>query len=129
MARIAPDGTFGVPKLGPLIAAGKTAHQFQAEIIARLSPSWQVSVVPCMCDFYYHIAGEVNSPGLKAHLPGLTISRAIAAAGGLARPDIRQRVTITRADGQKISIILHPTQPNDVEIRPDDFIHVSRRVF
>ena len=126
-ARISEDGTFDLPSLGRIVAAGKTPDQLRAEIRAKVGRQRLVSVIPPICCLYYYVEGEVNDPGPRPHVPGLTVSEAVKTADGFTKFADRRRITLLRGSGKEMIINLAQSGTNDVKVLPDDRIFVSRR--
>jgi protein involved in polysaccharide export with SLBB domain len=113
-----PAGTYHLPSVGTLQVVGESARQLQAEIRANVRPNWLVSVVtPCTC-LTYGIAGEVNDPGPKFHGPGLTVLKAVEAAGGVTKFGDQRRITLLREGGQRMTINLEHPQKSDLKVLP-----------
>lgn len=85
-AKIDNLGVINYPFIGEVALLGYTTQQVKSVITERLkdgyfiSPEVHVSVAEYR-PFYIH--GQVNRPGSFAYQPGLTLSKAIAIAGGL----------------------------------------------
>lgn len=79
--------------------------------------------VPDASSFF--IRGYVSRPGQYILTSDMTVSQAVATAGGF-RPEARRRVEIVRAgDGDSI----HLPADMDDELLPDDVLVVERRIF
>jgi polysaccharide export outer membrane protein len=127
--RVKTDGTIAFPLLGALRVAGLTSQELQDLVTIRLldgylkKPSVSVSI-----DSYrlYFIKGEVSRPGGYSFVDGLTISKAVALAGGYT----------VRASQSKISLVREKDPDNPLEsvgpntpIRPGDIITVGESFF
>jgi polysaccharide biosynthesis/export protein len=82
-------------------------------------------VVPVAEQFY--IAGEVHAPAMYRLESGMTLTQAIARAGGVTDKGSASRVTIKRhgPNGQYVVISGKPGE----KIQPDDVITVKERIF
>jgi polysaccharide biosynthesis/export protein len=134
--RIKEDGKITLTYIGGVKAEGKTAGELQKEIHDLFVPKYYVRmtvvVVPPMQDLFYHVAGEVRAPGPRPHLVGTTLTKAISSAGGLTDFARKTRITVTRANGTKITVDYNKAVDKsdaDIRIQPDDRIHVPRRRF
>lgn len=83
-------------------------------------------MLSCECGYYY-VSGEVKTPGPKPYVKGLTISRAIQAAGGFTKLANTNKVQLVRANGKKISVKLYDAHP-DPSVFSGDSVVVSRRL-
>jgi polysaccharide biosynthesis/export protein len=82
-----------------------------------------------------YVQGEVKTPGAVKYLKALTITQAIAAAGGFT-PLASKRVTVSRSDGGKREVlrinvgdIMSDPESKDIPLKPNDVITVSQRLF
>jgi polysaccharide export outer membrane protein len=88
-AIVRPDGTITMPLVGELRAAGRTAAELQADATPRLAAFVKdavltVSVVE-VNSYQFTVAGNVEHPGLFSSRSYLTVSEALALAGGPTR--------------------------------------------
>jgi polysaccharide biosynthesis/export protein len=87
-AKVRPDGTVTLPLVGDLAAAGRTPSALRGEIESRLrsyikEDSVNVSVAVSEVDSYqFTVAGFAEHPGLFSAHRFLTITEAVALAGG-----------------------------------------------
>lgn len=87
--RVAADGNVTLPLIGEVMAAGKSAHQLEAEIAAALGAKYlqnpEVSVfVSDAVSQRVTVEGAVNKPGVYPTAGGATLMQVIAMSGGLA---------------------------------------------
>lgn len=86
--RVRPDGSITVPLIGEVQAAGRTPAQLRADIQARLSKFVKdegtiVTVAVVEVNSYsVTVSGKVQRPGLFTLKQYVTVSEAIALAGG-----------------------------------------------
>jgi polysaccharide export outer membrane protein len=88
-AIVRPDGTITTPLVGELRAAGRTAADLQKELLPRVAmyvkdAQLTVSVVE-VNSYRFTVAGNVEHPGLFTSRSYLTVSEALALAGGPTR--------------------------------------------
>lgn len=112
-ATIRPDGTFTMPLVGDVPAAGKTPSQLKASLMGRLSQFIKLSDSSALTvevvstgSYRVTITGSVTSPGVLTPNHYLTVSEAITLAGGpnrFADPDSVE-VVRTRSDGKVVRI-------------------------
>ena len=78
-----------------------------------------------------YVIGAVNNPRPVYSHSGMTLSRAISTAGGLAKGAITQKVTIFRREKSETSIVqadlekIKKGEINDVDLKPFDIIEVT----
>jgi polysaccharide export outer membrane protein len=135
-AIVRPDGTITMPVVGELRAAGRTASQLQQDAAQRLTTIVKDAVVTVSVveinSYRFTVAGNVEHPGLFTSRYYVTVSEALALAGGPNRYASTDKVVIVRATasgGQRIPIdydaILagkHPEQ--DIVILAGDAVRV-----
>jgi polysaccharide export outer membrane protein len=102
--RVLPDGAISFPLVGALRAAGQSVDALRGELAERIGefvpePEVSVAVVePAGSQVY--VLGNVNNPGAFPLLAPLTVTRALALAGGPnAFADTRD-IRIIRGDGE-----------------------------
>ena len=85
-ATIRPDGTITMPLVGDLVALGRTSQQLRNEIKQRLTTYVQdplVTVAVTRVNSYrFTVAGKVARAGLFSAQRYVTVSEALAMAGG-----------------------------------------------
>lgn len=104
-AVIRPDGTITMPLIGDLKAAGETPSSLKAMIKARLTDFVKLNAgseitvaVRQAASYRITVSGEVNRPGVFNADHYLTVSEAIAQAGGFTRFADRNGMTLQRRD-------------------------------
>lgn len=81
---------------------------------------------------FFYVGGEINSPGQKDFHGGMTLTQAVLASGGAARPDsIRIKVSRQGADGRLVSTEYNLREIEggkipDPALQPGDRIEVGR---
>lgn len=81
---------------------------------------------------FFYTGGEINSPGQKDFHPGMTLTQAVLASGGAARPDsMRVKVSRQGADGRLISTEYNLREIEegkipDPALQPGDRVEVGR---
>lgn len=97
--RIDDSGNIAYPLLGELPIAGQTLNGLEQILITRLKggylidPKVSVSVIEYR---QFFINGEVSKPGGYPYIPGLTLRKAIALAGGMTELASVDRITLIR---------------------------------
>ena len=136
-AIVRPDGTITIPVVGELLASGRTAIQLQDDAARRLKTILNeseavvtVSVVE-INSYRFSVAGNVERPGLFTARYYVTVSEAIALAGGPNRYASTDEIEIVRTNGraQRIPIdydaILSGKSPEqDIVILAGDAVRV-----
>ena len=105
-ATIRPDGTITMPLVGDLKAAGETPTSLKNRIKNQLQAyvkmqGTEVTVaVKAWRSYRFTIQGEVSKAGVFSSDQFLTVSDALALAGGLTRFAKRNEITLTRKDAK-----------------------------
>ena len=85
-AAVRPDGTLTLPLVGEVVAAGRTATALQKEVAQRLSAYVKEAVVTVAIaevnSYRFTVAGNVERPGMFTSRYYVTVSEALALAGG-----------------------------------------------
>jgi len=83
-----------------------------------------------------YVLGEVKTPGQVKYTKGLTVTTAIAGAGGFTPLASARRVMVVRGDGAKrevfrvkVNDIMSDPDSKDVPLKPNDVITVPQRLF
>ena len=136
-APVRPDGTLTMPLVGELRAAGKTTGQLKDEITRHISGYVKNTVVTVAIkevnSYRFTVTGNVETSGMFSARSYVTISEAIALAGGPNRYASSDEVVIMRAgsDGRirRIPIdydaIMSGKRPEqDIVVLRGDNVHV-----
>jgi len=123
------QGMIQFPLVGRIHAGGMTAGQLQQEIVHKLSPDYirnpSVSVEVLNYRPFY-ILGEVNKAGAYPYVSGMTVSQAVAYAGGFTYRAKDDNFQISRTEhGQHQEI----KASGDTPVRPGDVITIPERFF
>jgi polysaccharide biosynthesis/export protein len=113
-ATIRPDGTITMPLVGDLQALGKTPTALKNEIKKRIADFVKTSGLELTVavnewhSYRFTVSGEVASPGLFSEQQYVTVSEALALAGGFSRFAKRNEMKLMRrgADGKLRTIPL-----------------------
>lgn len=103
--RVRPDGTFTMPLLGDIRAAGRTPSQIRREVGKQLAKYVKTETavvtvaVVAVGSYRFAVSGNVERPGVFTSPYYVTVLEAIAMAGGPNRFAAPARSTILRADG------------------------------
>ncbi len=134
---VSPTGTVSLKRLDrEFRAAGKSIGALRREIQAAYAkifrkPEVNVSLVEPTARSIY-VAGEVRTPGAVPYVPGMTLSQALASAGGLGLTAKWSDVRILRNDGRgrdhtyrvNVDSVLHEGTP-DFLLLPGDVVYAQ----
>src|SRR3954465_13515755 len=135
-AVVRPDGTITIPVAGELKAAGRTIADLQNEAQQRIATLVKDDVVTVSVSevnsYRFTVAGNVEHPGLFTSRYYLTVSEAIALAGGPNRYASTHDIVVvrpTQSGPQRIGIdydrILPGKSPEqDIVLRAGDAVRV-----
>lgn len=126
---VSADGRISLPLVGNVTAAGLTVRQFQDSLIKAYQDGFLkdpkiTAEVEIARPFF--ILGEVKSPGQYPCLNGLTVTNAIATAGGFTYRAVIDEVMIRHANQDKEAKI---PLTNTTPVLPGDTIRVEERWF
>ncbi len=127
---VSGTGVVAMPLAGDIPARGKTPGELQDAIAQRLetggfvqSPQVSAEVIEYRP---YYILGEVNKPGQYPFTIGLTVSKAVATAGGFTYRANQNVVLITKdGSASEEEIALTASTP----IGPGDTVRIGERFF
>ena len=123
------EGFFAMPLVGQIRSAGLTPRTLENEIEDRLKSGGylvnpQVSV-EVMNYRPFYIIGEVTNPGSYQYVNGMTVTNAVALAGGFTYRADQNDITITRGGSKGAQTEVK----SNTEVLPGDIIEVSERFF
>jgi polysaccharide export outer membrane protein len=106
-ARVRPDGTITMPLIGDVQATGRTPSALQKEITQKLSSYVRegavVSVAVSEVNSYrFTVGGNVEHGGIFTAKYYVTVSEAVAMAGGLNKFANPHKLVIVRNEGQGV---------------------------
>jgi polysaccharide biosynthesis/export protein len=123
------SGYMAFPLVGSVTARGRTVKQLEADIAAQLRQGYLRSPdVSVEMDRYrpIFVLGEVGAAGQYSYVPGMTVQKAIAVAGGYSSRGYQENVDITRTINGKVMtgrvLISDPLLPGDT-------VYVRERLF
>ncbi len=123
------SGYLSLPLVGPVPARGHTAQQLEGEIAAKLRQGYlRDPDVSVEVDRYrpIFVMGEVGAAGQYSYVPGLTVQKAVAIAGGYSARANQGSVDITRdINGKVITGRVRTSDP----LLPGDTVYVRERLF
>lgn len=123
------SGYISFPLVGAVPARGHTAQQLEAEIAAKLRQGYlRDPDVSIEMDRYrpIFVMGEVGAAGQYSYVPGLTVQKSIAIAGGFSARANQESVDITRdINGKVMTGRVRTSDP----LMPGDTVYVRERLF
>ena len=124
------SGHLSIPLIGQVKASGLTTRQLEQRLAAamkgKIAQKPEINVeVAAYAPFY--IYGEVKKAGDYPFRPGLTLTDAIAMAGGLTYRADENEIFVRHA-GRKVEQVV-TTRDQPVRVFPGDNIRVSERMF
>ena len=123
------SGYISFPLIGPVAARGRTVNQMESAIATKLRNGYlRDPDVSVQVDQYraIYVMGEVGAAGQYAYVPGMTVQRAIASAGGFSARANQANADITRQiNGEVMTGRVLISDP----IMPGDTIYVRERLF
>lgn len=127
---VANNGAVAVPLIGEVTAGGLTPSAFQIAVQEKLTSSGMVKTPRVSTDVIsyrpYYILGEVSKPGQYPYAVGLTMTKAVATAGGFTYRANNRIIYVTR-EGTTREIPVNLTAATTVG--PGDTIRVGERYF
>ncbi|MDP3740458.1 MAG: polysaccharide biosynthesis/export family protein [Hyphomonadaceae bacterium] len=127
---VANNGAVAVPLAGDVIAGGLTPAAFQDAVRDRLGTSGMVRDPKVSINVLeyrpYYILGEVGAPGRYEYTVGLTITKAVATAGGFSYRADKKIAYVTR-EGKTSETTVVITAAT--WIGPGDTVRISERNF
>ncbi|SMH44738.1 polysaccharide biosynthesis/export family protein [Mesorhizobium australicum] len=122
-------GYIAFPLVGAVPARGQSAAQLEGLIAAKLRNGYlRDPDVSVEIDRYrpIFVMGEVGASGQYSYVPGMTVQKAIAVAGGFSPRGNQSTVDITRTvNGKVMTGRVHTSDP----LLPGDTIYVRERLF
>jgi len=122
-------GYIAFPLVGAVPARGQSAAALEAMIAAKLRNGYlRDPDVSVEIDRYrpVFVMGEVGAAGQYSYVPGMTVQKAIAVAGGFTPRGNQGTVDITRSiDGKVMTGRVKTSDP----LLPGDTIYVRERLF
>ncbi|MEX2327428.1 MAG: polysaccharide biosynthesis/export family protein, partial [Pseudomonadales bacterium] len=126
--RLSDTGSISYPFLGEIQVLGRSVAELEKRIRDGLrgdylvEPEVSISILEYR-PFFIH--GEVEAPGGFAYVPGITLRKAIALAGGFTERASRRKIQVIRdgvASGARAIGL-------DEELQPGDIITVEQSFF
>jgi polysaccharide export outer membrane protein len=123
------SGYLSFPLIGAIPARGHTSQQLEGEIAKKLRQGYlRDPDVSVEIDRYrpIFVMGEVGAAGQYSYVPGLTVQKAVAIAGGFSPRANQESVDITRdINGKVLTGRVVTSDP----LLPGDTVYVRERLF
>ncbi len=123
------SGYIAFPLVGSVAARGLTAQQLEGTIASKLKQGYlRDPDVSVEVDRYrpVFVMGEVGASGQYSYVPGMTVQKAVASAGGFSPRANQGDVDITRqVNGEVVTGRVGTSDP----LLPGDTIYVRERLF
>jgi polysaccharide export outer membrane protein len=123
------SGYLSFPLIGAIPARGHTSQQLEGEIAKKLRQGYlRDPDVSVEIDRYrpIFVMGEVGASGQYSYVPGLTVQKAVAIAGGFSPRANQESVDITRdINGKVLTGRVATSDP----LLPGDTVYVRERLF
>lgn len=123
------SGYIAFPLIGSVPARGSTVQELEGTIAGQLRAGYlRDPDVSVEMDRYrpIFVMGEVGASGQYSYVPGMTVQKAIAAAGGFSARAYQGNVDITRdINGKVMTGRVRTSDP----LLPGDTIYVRERLF
>lgn len=123
------SGYLAFPLVGAIPARGRTVQQLESSIADKLRNGYvRDPDVSVEVDRYrpIFVMGEVGAAGQYSYVPGLTVQKAIAIAGGFTPRASQENVDITRdINGKVMTGRVVTSDP----LLPGDTVYVRERLF
>ena len=127
---VANNGAVAVPLVGEVQAGGLTPPAFQLAVQEKLTSTGMVKSPRVSTDVIayrpYYILGEVSKPGQYPYAVGLTVTKAVATAGGFTYRANEKIIYVTREGATRESTISLTAAST---IGPGDTIRIAERHF
>jgi polysaccharide export outer membrane protein len=132
--RINENGQITLHLVGPVAAAGKTTAQLQEDIHKAYVPRFfnRLVITVQTENRFFFVSGEVKNPSRLVYAGGMTVLKAIAAAGDFTDFANKKAVLLTRQDGRRFVINTRDARKKpqlDLPVVPGDVIYVPKRKF
>jgi polysaccharide biosynthesis/export protein PslD len=107
---VRPDGRVSVFPVGDVVAAGRSVHELEGALVNLLAsvfkqPRVTIEVAE-IAGNEVHVLGQVQSPGSYKAGPFMTLSQAIAVAGGFKDDAARNSVLVYHRDGARTASVV-----------------------
>ena len=124
---VASDGAVVFPKIGRVVVAAISTDSLRAVLVDRYSVSIRSPAIEVIALRRVRVGGEVRNPGFYFADPTVTVSGAVALAGGLTSDARRSRVDLVRAGTNSRIALSDGVALADVPLQSGDQVIVPQR--
>lgn len=130
--KVKSDGTINLYLIGDVKAAGKTPKELENEIYNKYVPKYftRATVTIRQTGRFFYVDGQVKMASRFQHIGEITVTGAIAAAGGFTDYANKKAIRVIRSDGKVLTVDYNKAIKNpkyDLPVFPGDRIIVPRR--
>lgn len=120
------DGTAVLPRLGPVVVVGRDAEVLKRELIEEYSKTLRNTSIEIILQRRVTITGEVRAPGLYPVDPTMSLTDALALAGGPLTTADRNKVVLIRGGTQTDIDVREALRLEDLSLRSGDQLYVPQ---
>ena len=124
---IQEDGEVVFPKLGPMRVADELPSTIRARVVSAYSQYLAQTSIDVVVLRRVQVAGAVKNPGLYPVDGTMTVSDAIALAGGITVDGNNQKVTLRRDGRDLLGNMSQQTRISQMPIQSGDQLYVPYR--
>lgn len=121
------DGSVILPRVGPMLAAGKSPDVLRRELTDAYSVTLRNPSVDIQILLRVSIVGEVRQPGLYPVDPTMSVSDALALAGGPTNSANKGQIVLLRGSEQLEIDLEEKYSVVDIGLQSGDRIYVPER--
>lgn len=121
------DGSAILPRLGPVIVVGKDAESLKREITEEYTRILRNPSIEILLQRRVTITGEVRTPGLYPIDPTMSLTDALALAGGPLTTADRDRVVLIRGGVETDIDVAEALRLDDLALQSGDQIYVPQK--
>jgi polysaccharide export outer membrane protein len=121
------DGVAVLPRLGPVVVVGKEPEVLKRELIEEYSKTLRNPSIEVIFQRRVTITGEVRTPGLFPVDPTMSLTDALALAGGATPTANREKVILIRGGERTEFDVEEALTVEDLSLRSGDQLFVPQR--
>jgi len=123
------NGAVVLPRIGTIAAADHTPEELESLLREEYSRYLRNPSIEIMLLRRINILGAVRSPGLYPVDPTMTLTDALALAGGVQPNGRQDRVELFRGEHRLVTEVTGQTRIEDLGIRSGDQVYVPERTW
>ena len=121
------DGTAVFPRLGSVVVVGKEIEALKRDLVEEYSRTLRDPSIDIVVLRRVTISGEVRSPGVYKVDPTMTVTDALALAGGPTANANRNELVLIRRDSRSTLDLEEPLSVGELALRSGDQLFVPQR--